>query len=109
LKNAVRRDETIGRIGGEEFLLISTRLDLREAVVAAERLRRQLEHATIDAGGDPIQVAASIGIAAREADMPHAEALMIAADKALYAAKNAGRNRLGLFMAGNIRVLKPSG
>ena len=109
LKNAVRRDETIGRIGGEEFLLISTRLDLREAVVAAERLRRQLEHATIDAGGDPIQVAASIGIAAREADMLSAEALMIAADKALYAAKNAGRNRLGLFMGGNIRVLKPSG
>ncbi len=105
LKDAVRRDETIARIGGEEFLLISTRLERREAVIAAERLRRQLERATLDAGGETIQVSVSIGIAVRETDMRQAEALMIAADKALYAAKNAGRNRVGLFMGGQTRVL----
>jgi len=102
----VRRDETIARIGGEEFLLVSTRLELREAVVAAERLRRQLERAMIDIGSQLIKITVSIGIAAREAEMSRPEALMIAADKALYAAKNGGRNRLGFFADGKVRLLK---
>ncbi len=106
LKQAVRRDETIARIGGEEFLLISTRLNLREAVVAAERLRRHIEHATIDIGSKVIKITVSIGIAAREAEMSDPEALMIAADKALYAAKDGGRNRLGFFADGKVRLLK---
>ena len=105
LKNAVRREETIARIGGEEFLLISPNLSLREAVVAAERLRRQLETAKIDAAGVTVCVTASVGIALREAQMHQAQELMIAADKALYAAKNAGRNRIAVMESGNIRLV----
>ena len=106
LKGSVRRDETIARIGGEEFLLISTTLGLREAVVAAERLRRQLEQTEIDAGGQSIKVTASIGIAARESETRNAEDLLNAADTALYAAKGAGRNCIALWNAGNVRTLQ---
>lgn len=106
LKDAVRRDETIARIGGEEFLLISPNLPLREAVVAGERLRRQLEQAEIDAGGEVVRMTVSVGIAVREAQMRTAEELMIAADKALYAAKDGGRNRIALIVGGKTRFLK---
>ncbi len=104
LKDAVRREETIARIGGEEFLLISPNLSLRDAVVAAERLRRQLEAAKIAAVGDSVALTVSIGIAVREAQMQLPEELINAADKALYAAKNGGRNRIAMTVKGNIRV-----
>lgn len=106
LKDAIRRDETIARIGGEEFMLISTTVALRDAVVAGERLRRQVESAKIDAAGETVRMTVSVGIAAREAQMVHAEDLMLAADNALYAAKTAGRNRIALFSDGKTRLFK---
>ncbi|QEW06006.1 sensor domain-containing diguanylate cyclase [Nitrincola iocasae] len=106
LKTNIRREDTIARIGGEEFLLISPHLPTRDALVAAERLRKQLENAKIDAGGETICITMSIGMAMREDTMRHGEDLMISADKALYAAKNAGRNRIALNSAGQIRMLK---
>ncbi|WP_417585509.1 diguanylate cyclase [Nitrincola sp.] len=106
LKKNIRREDTIARIGGEEFLLISPHLPTRDALVAAERLRKQLENAKIDAGGETIYITMSIGMAMREDTMRHGEDLMISADKALYAAKNAGRNRIALNSADQIRMLK---
>jgi diguanylate cyclase (GGDEF)-like protein len=106
LKGAVRRDELIARIGGEEFLLINAGASVREAVVAAERLRKQLANACIDAGGENVSITVSIGIAAREQSTKSADDLMRAADKALYAAKDAGRNRIALFTGGQVRFLQ---
>ena len=106
LKNNVRREDTIARIGGEEFLLISPHMPMRDALIAGERLRLQLEKAKINADGKIISITMSIGMAIREDTMRHGEDLMIAADKALYAAKNAGRNRIALSTAGQIRMLK---
>ena len=105
LSDAVRRDEVIARIGGEEFLLINAGASVREAVVAAERIRKQLANATIDAGGEDVSITVSIGIAAREQNTESADELMRAADKALYAAKDAGRNKIALFTGGAIRFL----
>ena len=105
LKDAVRRDETIARIGGEEFLLISPHLPIRESLVAGERLRRQLERAEIDAGGEIVRMTASIGVAVREESMQRAQELLIAADKALYAAKTSGRNRIAAMIGGDVRML----
>ncbi|MEE4296486.1 MAG: GGDEF domain-containing protein [Wenzhouxiangella sp.] len=105
LQNAVRRDEMIARIGGEEFILVNTGATLREAVVAAERLRQQLANSPIDAAGQAINITVSIGIAAREDAMNNAGELMIAADKALYAAKETGRNKIALFASGKVRFL----
>ncbi len=109
INDSVRGEEIIARIGGEEFLLISSRLDLREAVVAGERLRRQLLAAHIDAGGDRVQITVSIGIAVRDEGMRSAEDLLIAADKALYAAKEAGRNRVAFFQRGKVQIMNQSG
>lgn len=105
LKDTVRGDELIARIGGEEFLLISQNMSPKEAILVGERLRRHLESATIDADGASISVTASIGIAVREEGMRHADDLMISADKALYAAKNAGRNQIALYLRGTVRLL----
>ncbi len=108
LRNAARRDEMIARIGGEEFLLINTGASLREAVVAAERLRQQLASSPINAAGQEINITVSIGIAASEERTSDAEELMVAADKALYAAKEKGRNRIALNASGQIRFLTSS-
>ena len=104
LKDAVRNEDTIARIGGEEFMLVSPNLAIRDAVVAGERLRRQLEDASIDAGGESICMTVSVGIAVREAQMHETQELMNAADRALYAAKNAGRNRIAVMVSGSIRM-----
>ncbi len=107
LKTAVRRDETIARIGGEEFLLVSGQMDLREAVVAGERLRRQLEQAEIDVSGERVLITSSIGLALRTDAMKQPDDLMAAADQALYEAKDQGRNQIAINSDGNIRVLRP--
>ncbi|KGK41895.1 hypothetical protein LH51_11015 [Nitrincola sp. A-D6] len=106
LKKNVRREDTIARIGGEEFLLISPHMPMRDGLIAGERLRKQLEKARIDAGGKIICITMSIGMAIREETMRHGEDFMISADKALYAAKNAGRNRIALSTDGQIRMFK---
>lgn len=105
LKSATREDETMARIGGEEFLLISANSGLRDLIVAAERLRRRLESATINQAGTAIRVTASMGIAEREPAFDDPDMLLNAADKALYEAKSSGRNRLCFYQGGRIRSL----
>ena len=109
LKAAARQEETIARIGGEEFLLISGNAGLRELVIAAERLRRQIQSTPLKANDESIHLTMSMGIAERETTTISPDELLNAADKALYAAKSAGRNRLTLFQGGKLRTLGNSG
>ncbi|MFW5816082.1 MAG: diguanylate cyclase [Wenzhouxiangella sp.] len=106
LKSSAREDETMARVGGEEFLLISANSGLRELIIAAERLRRTLEHADIRHAGKNIPLTASMGVAERETAFDDADMLLNAADKALYEAKSSGRNRICFYQAGRIRSLK---
>ncbi|MFP4208726.1 MAG: diguanylate cyclase [Wenzhouxiangella sp.] len=108
LKNSAREDETMARIGGEEFLLISANSGLRDLIVAAERLRRTLATAEIHHANRPIPLTASLGIAEREPAFDEPDMLLNAADKALYAAKSAGRNRICFYQGGRIRTLNSS-
>lgn len=108
LREGARQEETVARIGGEEFLLISPSASLRELVIPAERLRRQLAATRLEANGDSISLTVSLGVAEREASMANADELLNAADKALYAAKSSGRNKLCLYQAGKLRSLTPS-
>lgn len=89
-----REPDLVGRIGGEEFLVLLPETELEGAKVGAERLRRALEATPVDIGTGLIHVTCSLGVAARREDDPEAGALVGRADAALYKAKAAGRNRI---------------
>jgi len=95
---AVRDEDIVARYGGEEFVLLIRGVDAAGARALAERLRRLLERAHIDWQGERVAVTASIGLAHNHAGAAAADPqrLVAAADRALYAAKAAGRNRVQL-------------
>ncbi len=88
LRAGVRLIDSVYRFGGEELAILLRETDIRGASVVAERLR-----ATIEAAG---KVTASFGVAELDAKRPVAGSLIDAADRALYAAKHTGRNRISL-------------
>ncbi|WP_396587957.1 diguanylate cyclase domain-containing protein [Bermanella sp. R86510] len=90
LKQHTRETDTIGRWGGEEFLLVCPGIDQVEAVGLAEKIRELLE-ATQQ--GDGIQVTASFGVAALQ-DNDTVDSLVSRADRGLYKSKQSGRNRV---------------
>ncbi len=98
LRNEVREIDRVGRYGGEEFMLLLPGAVLDSAATFAERVRKQVEAHTFTFDGAPIQRTASFGVSA----WPHprvenCDALMRAADDALYVAKETGRNRVVRF------------
>jgi two-component system cell cycle response regulator len=95
LKSEAREIDRVGRYGGEEFLLILSGTVLDAAVTFAERLREKVEGHTFTYDGGTLRRTMSCGVAAS----PHPkvkdqEALLRAADDALYVAKETGRNRV---------------
>jgi diguanylate cyclase (GGDEF)-like protein len=98
LKDEAREIDRVGRYGGEEFLLILPGTVLDAAVTFAERLREKVENHTFSYEGGTLRRTMSCGVAAA----PHPrvkdqEALVRAADDALYVAKETGRNRVVRF------------
>lgn len=94
LRSELRQGDDVYRMGGEEFLLLSSTSDLKQLVIAAERMRRRIEALRIDHDDQIIQVSISLGLAQREPVHQHYDALLSVADTALYAAKAGGRNRI---------------
>lgn len=93
----VRDDDTVSRQGGDEFVLLLTRLaDPRDAARVAEKLIRSIEE-PIDYQGQDLHVSASIGIALYPQDGRDLQTIMKQADTALYCAKDAGRCRYSYF------------
>lgn len=82
-----------GRIGGEEFALLLLDTSLEEAADQAEDIRSAFDGLCHPAIGPATQLSASFGVAAFEADTPIRHA-MRSADRALYSAKQSGRNRV---------------
>jgi diguanylate cyclase (GGDEF)-like protein len=89
-----RQTDVAARIGGEEFLLLLPETDEAAAVIAAERLRKQIESFPHKLGGGTVRVTVSIGAAGATLSMSSFEALLKKADEALYQAKASGRNRV---------------
>lgn len=90
-----KRDcDLLARIGGEEFALMLPETDLPKALVAAERLRKEVSANLLVVDSRSIPVTVSIGVASSVEAMKDISDLMKAADAALYAAKRAGRNRV---------------
>jgi two-component system cell cycle response regulator len=98
LKSEAREIDRVGRYGGEEFLLILSGTVLDAAVTFAERLREKVEGHTFSYTGGTLRRTMSCGVAASpHPRVPDQEALLRAADGALYVAKETGRNRVVRF------------
>jgi diguanylate cyclase (GGDEF)-like protein len=82
------------RFGGDEFAALLPNTSLEPAMSIAERIRRAVERADLPAGGGPHEARLTVSIgAASSGDFMSSEALLAAADAALYRAKRSGRNR----------------
>ncbi len=84
----------VARYGGEEFILLLPDSNLNGARTVAERLRSMIAANQVETIGGPVAITISLGVAALEADVSSLDDLIWRADKALYAAKAAGRNRV---------------
>jgi two-component system cell cycle response regulator len=94
MRAAVRTYDSVGRYGGEEFLIVSPGCGVSEAVEQANRVRMRTADEPIVVPGGSVAVTISLGVAATASDANQMSDLLRAADQALYAAKNNGRNRV---------------
>lgn len=94
LTSVMREGDVAARYGGEEFAVILPGSDEAGALNLAERLREAIPKNAFIHEGTPLKVTASIGVAVWPAAGATPEAILAAADRALYAAKGAGRNRV---------------
>jgi diguanylate cyclase (GGDEF)-like protein len=99
---ALRDYDLAGRFGGEEFVILLPRTRAVDAIRVADRVRDRIAGLPLRApGGEPVQVTASVGVAALEGgSQRELKELMAAADAALYRAKRGGRNQ--------VQMLSPS-
>jgi diguanylate cyclase len=93
LKRQLREHDVLARVGGEEFVLLLRGLAAPAALAVLERLRATVEASPAAWQGQPVPFTVSIGVATRAPGEPLAGAWEHA-DRALYEAKNAGRNRV---------------
>lgn len=94
VRDALRKIDTVGRIGGEEFAIILPGATVSEARGFAERLRQKVAATSLMGDGKAISITVSIGIAAMQTNDVTADTALIRADGALYRAKKNGRNRV---------------
>ena len=96
IANGLRDRDVLARYGGEEFCIVLPGADLTTALAIAERLREAIELTAGASVRKPtgLRVTASFGVSALNATIGNFELLMHRADEALYASKNAGRNRV---------------
>jgi diguanylate cyclase (GGDEF)-like protein len=95
LLKAVRNEDVVARFGGEEFAIILRAIEVEGAHLMAERLRKLVEQTAVPHNGQHLRATISIGLASYPSTpCKTLEELVEAADKALYRAKNSGRNRV---------------
>jgi diguanylate cyclase (GGDEF)-like protein len=90
----VRTSDIAARIGGEEFAIVLPRASAEQAAAMAERLRAAMEKAPLYHDNGELHFTASFGVALRTAETDSLDRLLAEADKALYEAKEGGRNRV---------------
>jgi diguanylate cyclase len=106
IKENVRENDLVGRIGGEEFGVWLPGADRREAGVVAERIRASVNAAMFSPQGGAVPLSVSVGATVSSTRLSFNEMFTIA-DERLYVAKNNGRNRVE-FSDANIRSEAPS-
>ena len=101
LERELRSGDTLARIGGEEFAVVLFGIGLSDGVAFAERIGRQLQ---AGGSGDALSLSTSAGVAELSAPQSTPPELLLVADRALYAAKAAGRRRVAVWDRGATRV-----
>ena len=110
LSGAVRNDDTVCRLGGDEYLVISRHTTPEGAQRLAEKLVQAVRELRVPLGPGAIWPGSvSVGVALRQPEMPQVDALLRAADLALYEAKRAGRNRFAMAPLTPLTPLTPAG
>jgi diguanylate cyclase (GGDEF)-like protein len=94
MRETLAEGQILSRIGGEEFAVLLPGADEPTAAVTAERLRRHLESSAVNVDGRELYLKISAGVATLGPNIETLSTLLRAADRALYAAKRAGRNRV---------------
>jgi len=94
-RETCRQADMVGRYGGDEFVFVLPVTQLQEAAMVGERFRETLAGTAVTTGlGESISLTVSLGVAEwQKENMSGPTCLIDAADKAMYAAKSAGRNR----------------
>ncbi len=94
IRELTRETDICGRFGGEEFIILQPRTAMADAEVFAGRLCEEIHNRQVDlSGGESVTISASIGVAQWQ-NQDQGEATIIRADKALYKAKDSGRDRV---------------
>lgn len=96
IRGAVRTMDIVARYGGEEFAVILPETGRGEASAIAERIVREVEALTHAVDGESVRLTISAGVAEFPDDAGSLRELIVRADKALYSAKAAGKNRVGV-------------
>jgi diguanylate cyclase (GGDEF)-like protein len=94
LAYSIRETDVVARYGGEEFLIFLNHTDKDGAVKTAEKLRLAVEERIFDLKGEKTRITISLGISSSPEDGTSFDELVDAADRALYHAKDMGRNKV---------------
>jgi diguanylate cyclase (GGDEF)-like protein len=104
LSTSIREVDLCARYGGDEFVLLLPHTSATNATVVAERIREKVARARTTWTGAAARVSLSVGVASNEdAALERSDDLMEAADRALYEAKRAGRDRVVVARSGILR------
>ncbi len=94
LNSQLRHDDVFARLGGDEFCVLCPETTLAQGLQLAERLRNLMADTTFTFRQEKITVNISVGVAEFDSEMTSPDEMVAAADRALYQAKAAGRNRV---------------
>ncbi len=97
LRQSLRHRDTLARLGGDEFAVIVEHCSLEEALIVSSNLRKAIQSVAFSWHGQDFEIGVSIGLVTIDSSSGNASSVLKAADRACYAAKNTGRNRIHTF------------
>ncbi|OQX63771.1 MAG: hypothetical protein B5M51_04715, partial [Anaerolinea sp. 4484_236] len=93
-KDSLRENDVFARYGGEEFVILLPETNLEQAEQMAERMRKGCAETPLDVGSATVKITVSFGVSSLDNETLPLDELLLRADNALYASKEAGRNRV---------------